>query len=101
MVDYIREKLPETELLAQLAEEAAELAQAALKMRRVLDGTNPTPVRMSEAWASLQEETADVLLCLQMVGVSTNARDYYEAIHTKLTRWESRLRAAEQEGKHG
>lgn len=100
MVDYIRRKLTETELLAQLAEEAAELAQAALKMRRVLDGKNPTPVRMSEAWANLQEETADVLLCLQMVGISTNARDYYEAIHAKLTRWGERLRAAEQEEEH-
>ncbi len=30
------------ELLAQMAEEAAELAQAALKFRRVLDETNPT-----------------------------------------------------------
>lgn len=100
MVDYIRGKLPESELLAQLAEEAAELAQAALKMRRVLDGKNPTPVRMSEAWANLQEETADVLLCLQMVGISTNARDYYEAIHAKLIRWSDRLRAAEQEEEH-
>ena len=36
--------LPKTEILAQLAEEAAELAQAALKLRRSLDGTNPTPV---------------------------------------------------------
>lgn len=35
--------LPEAEVLAQLAEEVAELAQAALKLRRALDGTNPTP----------------------------------------------------------
>lgn len=97
MVDYIRGKLPETELLAQLAEEAAELASAALKMRRVLDGTNPTPVRMSEAWASLQEETADVLLCLQMVEISTNTCDHYKTIHAKLTRWCDRLKSVEQE----
>lgn len=31
--------LPETEILAQLAEEASELEQAALKLRRALDGT--------------------------------------------------------------
>ena len=48
--------LPETEVLAQLAEEAAELAQAALKLRRVLDGTNPTPLSESEARAALAEE---------------------------------------------
>lgn len=35
--------LPKTEILAQVAEEASELAQAALKLRRALDGTNPTP----------------------------------------------------------
>jgi hypothetical protein len=29
--------LPKTEILAQLAEEASELAQAALKLRRALD----------------------------------------------------------------
>ena len=48
--------------LAQLAEEAAELAQAALKLRRALDGTNPTPLRESEARAALAEERTDVSL---------------------------------------
>ena len=37
----ISDILPKTEILAQLAEEASELAQAALKLRRALDGTNP------------------------------------------------------------
>lgn len=35
------------ELLAGLAEEATELAQAALKMRRTLDKSNPTPMSYS------------------------------------------------------
>ncbi len=43
-VAYIKEHLPKAEILCQLAEEASELAQAALKLRRALDGTNPTPV---------------------------------------------------------
>lgn len=34
--------LPKTEILAQLAEEASELAQAALKLRRALDGIAAT-----------------------------------------------------------
>lgn len=55
--------LPEEEVLAQLAEEAAELAQAALKLRRVLDGTNPTPLSESKARAALAEERTDVSLC--------------------------------------
>lgn len=32
------------QLLNQLAEEAAELASAASKMMRIIDGANPTPV---------------------------------------------------------
>jgi len=37
-VEYIKSKLPKTELLLTLDEEATELSQAALKLRRVLDG---------------------------------------------------------------
>jgi len=43
-LEKIRKMLTEDELLCQLAEEAAELSQAALKLRRVLTGVNPTPV---------------------------------------------------------
>lgn len=39
----VSEILPPTEILAQMAEEHSEGAQAALKLRRALDGTNPTP----------------------------------------------------------
>ena len=39
----IYEKIGESALLQQIAEEAAELAQAALKLARKLDGKNPTP----------------------------------------------------------
>ena len=49
----IKDIIQETEILALLAEEAAELAQAALKLRRVLDGTNPTPVTETEARRNL------------------------------------------------
>lgn len=96
MVNYIRDQLPEEELLAQLAEEAAELAQAALKMRRVMDGRNPTPVRISEAWADLQEEIADVLNCLQVLDISTDDQEYRETIRQKQERWVGRLRQAER-----
>ena len=91
MIEFIRDQLPDEELLAQLAEEASELAKAALKMRRVLDGRNPTPVRMSEAWANLQEEIADVLLCLQVLDINTDETEYQVTIGEKLNRWASRL----------
>jgi hypothetical protein len=48
MQKKISDILPKTEILAQLAEEASELAQAALKLRRALDGTNPTPKCVEE-----------------------------------------------------
>lgn len=52
--------LPKTEILAQLAEEASELAQATLKTSRALDGTNPTPKSVAECEANLMEEFADI-----------------------------------------
>ena len=41
--EKIKGRLGEAEVLAQLAEACTELAQAALKLRRALDGKNPTP----------------------------------------------------------
>lgn len=95
MVELIREKIPDEELLCQLAEEASELAQAALKMHRIIDGRNPTPVRMSEAWASLQEEVADVLLCLRVLDIEVHDPTVYRRQEAKLNRWVSRLREEE------
>lgn len=43
MSDDILEMIGTAALLEQLAEESAELAQAALKMARKLRGENPTP----------------------------------------------------------
>lgn len=40
--------LTSAEILAQTGEEAAELAQAALKLRRALTGENPTPKSIAE-----------------------------------------------------
>ena len=60
MSKKVSDILPKTEILAQLAEEASELAQAALKLRRALDGTNPTPKSVAECEANLIEEFADI-----------------------------------------
>lgn len=98
-IEYIREQLPEAVTFAQLAEEATELAQAALKMFRIIDGRNPTPVRLSEAWANIHEEVADVLNCLQVLGVSTNDQTYQETIRQKRERWASRLQEVCADGK--
>lgn len=60
----IAEHLGMNEILCQLAEEASELAQAALKLRRAYDGKNPTPKTVEECINALLEESADVDLCL-------------------------------------
>lgn len=94
MIEYIREQLPVEELLAMLAEEAAELAHAALKLRRVYDGTNPTPVRASDAFAALREELADVRLCARVLGLNQSQVEQDKIIDRKLTRWCERLQEA-------
>ena len=101
MNEYIKKQLPVEELLCQLAEEGAELSKAALKLRRVIDGTNPTPVKFEEAMDNLREEIADVMLCLRMLDTDPTHWTYREIMDTKTRRWAQRLKAARQEEGHG
>ena len=78
--DYIRSKVPEAERLAVLAEEATELAHAALKMRRTLIFNNPTPIDYEIARGALLEEFADVVLCMDAVGISDSEIQEMEKI---------------------
>lgn len=93
-IEYIRWKLPATELLTQLAEEAAELSQAALKLRRVIDGANPTTVGRKEAWENIREEVSDVAVCLLLLELDSD----YTVMDAKLRRWAERLKEAERNG---
>lgn len=88
-MNIIKKMVPVEELLAGLAEEAAELAKAALKLRRIFDGTNPTPKREEEAIEDLWEEIADVKLYVSMLDV--NPREISRIMEEKLARWEKRL----------
>ena len=87
MVQCIYENLPPAALFEQLAEECVELSKCALKQARLLRGENPTPVDSVELTKDLDEESADVLLCLDILGIhgSTNL------MHAKLNRWVQRL----------
>ena len=93
----ISEILHKTEILAQLAEKASELAQAALKLRRALDGTNPTPKSVEKCENALIEKYADVIGCISALNCSP---EWYEdataMIGAKRTRWLSSLEAKEQ-----
>lgn len=93
---YIREHLSQEELLCQLAEESSELAQAALKLRRAYDGTNPTPVTAKKAMEGLVEETADVMLVLDMLDIDRYYQDCAKIQIAKTHRWADRLRNAEK-----
>ena len=93
-VSTIQAYLTRPELLAQLAEECAELGQAALKLRRALDGTNPTPVDRYEADAHWREEIGDVLLCVAALGPmldGTLDADIQKGMEWKAERWVERL----------
>lgn len=91
MEEHVAAYLQKAEILAQLAEEAAELAQAALKMRRVIDGQNPTPVRFGDAYDNLVEEYSDVVNCMHELGVSYSI----DIISEKKDRWIRRLKGEE------
>lgn len=85
--------LPPTEILAQMAEEASELAQAALKLRRAISGKNPTPKSIAECRKALLEEYADVLTCVRVF--DEYEEDFFRGAEDvsdeKYERWIKRL----------
>lgn len=87
------EKLPRRELFEALAEESAELTQAALKMIRACEEVeNKTPVTKYEALDNLLEEIADVELVLDCIGIGYFHKHQIEKIKAeKLNRWCKRL----------
>lgn len=91
--DLILDRISQSELLCQLAEEAAELTHAALKLKRAMDGSNPTPVSVEKAENNLIEEIADVGLTIDMCKELWNIHDEnIEKIKTqKKMRWAKRL----------
>ena len=81
--------------LTQLAEEAAELSQAALKYRRALqtarwaENISPTPKTLNDAYDSLVEECSDVMLA---VLVTTRHLISNDIMLNKAKRWLDRLK---------
>lgn len=84
--------------LEQLAEECSELAHAALKLARIMRNDNPTPVSKDEAYAKLNEEANDVVLCLEEL---LTAGMYYESSaikEIKRQRWIERIKESRGDG---
>lgn len=98
MATDIKDLVDRNTLLLGLAEEAAELAQAALKLHRVLDGKNPTPVPLADAIKALHEEIADVDLYEEQVMGNLDWDDVYEIKKGKYDRWMKRLTEGEKSG---
>ena len=96
-VEYIKNRLAETERLLGLTEEALELAIAALKLRRVLDGRNPTPVTEKQATENLLEEYGDVLNSIEVLITPTQNEQAMRSRAETRSRWVSRLKAADFE----
>lgn len=97
---FISQKLGARERLEVLAEEAAELSQAALKMIRAykMGGVvNPTPVTPKEALENLFEEIADVELAVEALGFYyMSRRRIGEIKEEKRSRWVERLKGVEK-----
>ena len=89
-MSIITERIPVCEFLAGLAEEAAELAQAALKLRRCYDGINPTPADPDRQYECLLEEIGDVELYIDQLSINRPVINDYKA--AKLERWKRRLK---------
>lgn len=79
------------EWLSQTAEEAAELSQAANKLRRAYKGLTPVPPE--EACYRLAEEAADVLVCLEILRAQgeLDMDDVLDIALAKSARWYGRV----------
>lgn len=88
--------LGEPALLEQLAEECAELAQAALKLARLERGENPTPKTEKECVKDLIEELGDVNLCMSVVEANRGIHIRCLSVDKKA-RWAQRIREARGE----
>lgn len=90
---YVRDTLPTRDKLEQVAEEAAELSQAALKLIRAYGlSENPTPTTCEQALSDFSEETQDLFCVLRLVFTDSrwermmNIDDY-----PKYRRWARRI----------
>ena len=96
-IEYIAANLSEEDILSQIAEEAAELAQAALKLRRAITQTNPTPVTLEKAADNLIEEYGDAVgaCVVYFMKHDSIARKYVDVLaksNTKYSRWAQRIK---------
>lgn len=95
--------LPKPEILGQLAEELAEASAAASKLRRKIDGKNPTPKTLEECWEDLKKEIGDVMNSIDAL-TEQDPQNYHEFMsecgeyaEPKMERWLFRLNEQKEE----
>lgn len=96
---YVIKHLDARDKLEQLAEEAAELSQAALKLIRAKGlSNNVTPVDNKEALDNVKKEIIDVLMCVKACGFEFGDVSMVEAMENSLKwiRWAERLKVAKK-----
>ena len=93
-MEYVMSNLDLYDILDQLAEEAAELSQAALKLKRAMKRTNPTDVSLVEANDNLIEEYSDVCNVANVMGISAD----HDICKAKMQRWANRINENKKEG---
>ena len=83
-------------LLELTAEECVELAHACLKLARVIRQENPTPVTSDEAIANVEEEIADIDICIDELIKSQiiNIKNLLDVKRFKTERLDSRIKEA-------
>lgn len=96
LLEYVTIHTNELDLLVALAEEAAELSKAALKLARARKYVNhPTPLSSEQAFKDLIEECTDVKLCVDALAIDFDPN----LLQKKTMRWAKRLERAAEEQK--
>ena len=94
MNEYIKSRLSEEMILGQLMEECAELIKAAHKVIRERQGVNLPHIDHLTV-EDLEEEIADVMLCVSLLsGIDGDRIESW--IISKENRWERRLKEENQ-----
>lgn len=106
IMNEIANKVGKPAMFEQLAEECCELAQASLKMARILRKENPTPVSIEEAERNFIEEFADVniaaLYPFSIIEYPGMTKEYVklllnEFFDSKINRWYDRIHKEEND----
>lgn len=97
---FIRQQVSKSSILLQIAEEASEVAQAALKLNRAYLKDNPTPMSVEKCEKNLIEEINDLDLVNKIFSeVDLEKNPLNDTQKEKLARWCRRIRESHEKKK--